>query len=352
MSNTFTFIGKLNLGKETEKFKPIKTSKSAKGWLGTRLNFSLFNNTGYHNLEMFEGYMENGATIIYCLGKDKGSDGKLPRMQVAWKDRFNQEIIEQVAGFNKYVIELGDVKKEFLAGSDFLQELIAVLKNEAYKDTKFQIDGSVEYTRWNGKVYRKFVPRTVKTVSNEVADESTVRLDFYYTQGAINELTEGKFIVSGFTRQYNSTLKAEEPFVEEVIIDTTKATNEKQLKAFQLIKNRFMVNDESFMKLGVKTVMLNGREKIDITMEDLTDEEKELIEYGLATFEEIAREYGGTMNGDKVTEMKVVGFNYGYNKGAQLTTLTADDFEVVDATEELVGATETVDDFEDEDLPF
>lgn len=351
MSNTFTFIGKLNLGKETEKFSPIKQIKNGKGWVGTRLNFSLFNNTGYHNLECFHGFYENGTSTIYCLGKDKGADGKLPKMQVAWKDRFNQEIIDKVAGFNKYVLELGDVKKEFLSGVDFLAELIDVLKNEAYKDAKFQIDGSVEYTRWNGTVYRKFIPKTVKMVTNETPDESTVRLDFYYTQDAIEEITEGKFVVSGFTRQYSSTLKAEEPFAEQVVIDTTKATTEKQLKAFQLIKNRFLVNDETFMKLGVKTVMLNGREKVDITMDDLTDEEKELIEFGLATFEEIAREYGGTMNGDKVSEMKVVGFNYGFNKGAQETTLTAEDFEVVDATEELISDA-VEDDFEDDDLPF
>lgn len=351
MANTFEFIGKISLGKETEKFKPIKTSKSAKGWLGTRLNFSLFNSTGYHNLEMFEGYMENGSTIIYCLGKDKGSDNKLPKMQVKWADRFKQELIDQVVGFNKYVLELGEEKREFLAGSDFLQAVIEVLKTEKYKDQKFLVEGNVEYNAWNGKVYRKFVPKTIKTVSNDVPDQSIVQLDLFYGESSLEKITDTKSIINGWIQQYDSTLKKPVGFAEQVVIDSSKAETEKQKRAFELITNRFMVSDESIMKLGVKTVMINGREKVDIKLEDLTEEERELIELGLATFEEIASEYGGATNGDRISEMKVIGFARGYNKGAQKTDFTVEDFAVItDATDELVDAVEDV--FEDEDLPF
>ena len=354
MAKVFEFVGKISLGKETEKFKPIKTSKSAKGWLGTRLNFSMFNSTGYHNLEMFEGYMENGSTVIYCLGKDKGADNKLPKLQIKWADRFKQELIDQVVGFNKFVLELGEEKREFLAGSDFLQALIEVLKNESYKDQKFLVEGNVEYTSWNGKVYRKFVPKTVKTVPNDVPDQSIVQLDMFYGQDSLEKITDDKYVINGWVQQYDSTLKRQVPFKEEVVIDSSKAQTEKQKRAFELITNRFMVSDESIMKLGVKTVMINGREKVDIKLEDLTDEERELIDIGLATFEEIASEYGGSTNGDKISEMKVIGFGRGYNKGAQKTDFTLEDFTIVDATDEIVDTTSDVVDevFEDDDLPF
>ena len=352
--NQFTFVGKLNLGKETEKFKPIKTSKSASGWLGTRVNFSLFNNTGYHNLEMFEGYFENGSSLIYCLGKDKGADNKYPKMQVKWADRLKQEIVDSVASFNKYVIEIGEVKKEFIAGYDFLQEVIAILKDEKYKEQKFKVDGDVVYNVWNGKTYRKFVPKSIVAVTSETPDESTVKLDLYYTQGAVQELQPGKYSVDAYVRQYDSTTKGEIAFKQEVFIDATKAQTEKHIKAFDLIKSRFVVTDETFMKLGVKAVMINGRQKVDIKFEDLSDEEKDLIELGLATFEEIANEYGGTMNGDMVSEIKVVGFSYGYNRGAQKTDFTYEDFMPSDVTDEIIDDTydNAVVDELDDDLPF
>lgn len=349
MANQFSFVGKLGLGKETEKFKPIKTSKSAKGWLGTRVNFSLFNNTGYHNLELFEGYMENGSTIVYCLGKDKGADNKLPKMQVKWADRLNQDIIDKVAGFNKFVLEIGDVKQEFLAGADFVAKVIEILKDEKYKDQKFHVEGSVVYNEWDGKIYRKFMPKTIKTVTAETPDESVVNLDMFYTNGALDEDTIGKYVVNGFIRQYDGTTKSEISFPQSVVIDTTKAVTEKQQKAFDLIKSRFVVTDDTFMKMGVKTVAVNGREKVNITLEDLTDEEKELIDLGLATFDEIANEYGGTTNGDKISELKVVGFGYGYNRGAQKTDFTLEDFMSSDVTDEIMDS--VVED-DDDDLPF
>ena len=67
--NNFKLIGKIQLGKETEKFKPYKVSKSAKGWIGHRLSFGLKNITGFHNLELFAGYMEDGTSLIYCIQK-------------------------------------------------------------------------------------------------------------------------------------------------------------------------------------------------------------------------------------------------------------------------------------------
>ena len=67
--NNFKLIGKIQLGKETEKFKPYKVSKSAKGWIGHRLSFGLKNITGFHNLELFAGYMEDGTSSSWLCPK-------------------------------------------------------------------------------------------------------------------------------------------------------------------------------------------------------------------------------------------------------------------------------------------
>ena len=135
MANAFELVGKLFLGKESEKFKPIEVKTSTKGWKSTRVRASLSNSTGFHNLELFEGLFENKENIIYCLGKDK-VDGRFPKMQIKWNDRFKEDVVSKVAGFNKYKLSLQDDKKEFLAGIDFVEAFINVLNDEKYKDIK------------------------------------------------------------------------------------------------------------------------------------------------------------------------------------------------------------------------
>ena len=130
-----------------------------------------------------------------------------------------------------------------------------------------------------------------------------------------------------------------------------KIENASILIFYFIIKNRFIVDEDKVFKLGVKAVLINGKEKKQITMDDLTEEEKDLIDCGLATLEEIAAEYGNTINGDSISEIKVVGFGYGYNKGSQETEISPEKLlgimegEEQEFTDILFGE-------EEEELPF
>ena len=349
MANQFEIVGKIKLSKETEKFKPIEVKTSPKGWVGTRLKFSAINETGFHNIECFEGYMNNNSTICYVLGKDKDENGRFVKMQVKWMDRNKPEIIEKVASFSKYKIELADETFEYLAGIDFVNKLIEILQNPSYENKRFLIEGDVEFTEWNGNVYKKLVPKTVCEVTDQQEkDRTLIKYDFYYGEGAVDDTTyseDGKYIVNGWIRQYDSSIKKEIGFKEQLVIDTSVATDEKTKRAFEIIKNR-MVIDEGINKIGLKCVQVNGTQKRSVTMDDLTEEEKELIEVGLATFEDFEKEYSN-LNGPSVKETKIVGFLRGYNKGAQKTDYTVEDFMSQDVTEEMMDFEE-----EDDDLPF
>ena len=354
MSNTFEIIGKIKLGKETEKFRPIETKTSPKGWVGTRLKFNAVNTTGFHMIEAFEGYMNDNSTICYVLGKDKGADGKFPKMQIKWLERNKPEIVEQVASFSKYKIELKDEKFEYLAGIDFVNKLIQILQNKVYENTRFLIEGDVEFNEWNGKVYKKLVPKSVVEITDEqLLDRTFIKYDFYYGPDSVDDTMfedTGKYLINGWVRQYDGTIKREVPFKEQLIIDTSKAQDDKQKRAFDIIKKRFVVEDGIY-KLGVKCVQINGTEKKEITMDDLSDEEKELIEVGLSTLEDFQKEYGST-NGDTIRETKIVSFNRGYNKGAQKTDFTIEDFISQDVTDELMMDDEISYEDEEDDLPF
>lgn len=324
--NTFKIVGKLQLGKETEKFKPYKVNKSAKGWLGHRLVFGIKNITGFHNVELFEGYMENGSSLVYCIKKKENYSDETEKLQIKWVDRNKPEIIENVSEYNKLTIKLGNEESKYIAGYDFLQHIYKILQDEKYKDELFMVTGDVEYQKYEGKTYRKLHPRHIELVPKDTQEVSLLNLELYYTQDAVD--TEmfninKKYMVNTYVAQYNPQTKEDEYFSEPTVIDVSKAQNEKQEKGFNIIKNRFIVDEDKVLKLGVKAVLINGREKKQITIDDLTEEERDLIDCGLATLEELSAEYGNSINGDSVSEIKIVGFGYGYNKGSQETEITS-----------------------------
>ena len=339
--NTFKIVGRLQLGKETEKFKPYKVTKSAKGWLGHKLVFGIKNITGFHNVELFEGYMENGSSLVYCIKKKENYSDETQKLQIKWNDRNNKEIIESVSEYNKLTVKLGEEETKYIAGYDFLQHIYKILQDEKYKDELFIVSGDVEYQTYEGKVYRKLHPRHIELTSKDTPETSLLNLELYYTQDAVD--TEmfninKKYLVNTYVSQYNPQTKKDEYFVEKTVIDVSKAQNEKQEKGFDLIKNRFVIDEDKVHKLGVKAILINGREKKQITMDDLTEEERDLIEYGITTLEELSAEYGNSINGDSISEIKVVGFGYGYNKGSQEVQVTP---------QELLGIQEEDDDYTD-----
>ena len=57
----------------------------------------------------------------------------------------------------------------------------------------------------------------------------------------------------------------------------------------------------------------------------LTDEQKEAIDDGMITFEELKAELGGNTYGDRVTEIRLIGLMKGYSSGVQDTMFTIDD---------------------------
>jgi hypothetical protein len=79
----------------------------------------------------------------------------------------------------------------------------------------------------------------------------------------------------------------------------------------------------------------------------LSDEQRESIEDGMCTFEDIKAELGGTAFGDRVTEIRLTGLMKGYSSGVQDTMYSIEDLKkkpIKDAQK-----SEDVDIFKDDD---
>ena len=116
-NNTFEFVGKLSIGKESEKFKPYTTESYPSGWTNNKLLFNVVAGDNRHMLESKGGYFANGEGKIYTFskgGKDaEGNQIKGEKLEILWKNRFDPKQIEKVAEFKKFVIDLEEYGRRY-----------------------------------------------------------------------------------------------------------------------------------------------------------------------------------------------------------------------------------------------
>ena len=90
-------------------------------------------------------------------------------------------------------------------------------------------------------------------------------------------------------------------------------------------------DDEVIYQLPYEVKFANGSEKVEITMDDLTDYQRELIEDGVLTFEEAKMDLGGDKFGNRVREIRLFKpyIKDDFMNGAVDTDLTLDDFVII-----------------------
>ena len=289
------------------------------------------------------GLIDDKKNKVYTLKSVEGA--KDEKTTVDWADRLNPDVIESVPGYKRLVVdtdtfahrkeleeagndeELEKSKKkrrEFIHESDFIDYLIKVLDNEKSKDMIFRINGAAEFSYGANKdtFYRRFVPQKITRVPDDTEQNCAGSMKLYFSEGAVDETLvdkTGDYIINAYVGYYdqNAKMNAFAPISVKINKDHKMANG---------FKKRFSkAEGEEVKELGVVVDFINGSKQVDITMDMLTDEQREAIEDGMITFEELKRELGGKANGDYVSEVRLAGLMKGYSSGVQDTMYTVND---------------------------
>ena len=78
----------------------------------------------------------------------------------------------------------------------------------------------------------------------------------------------------------------------------------------------FEVDGDAVKELGVVVTLLDGAQKTAISLEDLDEDTQDNILLGLTTLEDVVRELGGSVYGERITENRFSKLGRGYAKGA------------------------------------
>ena len=138
MAANFNFTGKIALGKDSEKFHPIERKEFSSGWMNTTVRFNCVSGTN-RILCMTQGgkWKDDKKNTVKTFGKSttdaNGNVTKGTAIEIPWAKRFDQDQIDKVAGFKKFVVDTGDYKMRYK-----LQDLVEAFKNGTVTDEKIE----------------------------------------------------------------------------------------------------------------------------------------------------------------------------------------------------------------------
>lgn len=403
MQNTFDFVGKISPCKETENFKPFETRKFDSGWQKETLKFNVSCGSNRHLLEigvLLAPVLEN--TTIYTTTKGgQNSDGskvKGENIQVKFADRTKPDIVESVANFKKFVIDTefpgrrqnlehaidkfksGEItdeqmeqlgvktlaeceealeksnkkRHEYIFEYDFIEFLNKLIAKPEIKDWNWHVTGNytLEYNSKDDKWYRKFNPQRIYRAADDAEIKSQGTFGVVFGKEAIDDTDfdeTGKIHINGFIGQYLGNPYKKVCYSPMMFTIDGNGDDKAKKKALGF-KKIFTFPDEcerEYREIGITCDILDGAQVVELSEDMLTDEQKENIEFGLITLDDIKRELGKPVYGDKVQDIVVVGLARGYSGGAKDTEYTEADLgKPVSATDTVV--TDIFDEDDDE----
>lgn len=399
----FEMIGKLKLSKDTEKFHPWSETKYDSGWVRRRLMFNVVCGDNRHMLNVEGGSFADGHGDVYLFSKstvdENGNRVKGEMFTIPFKNRLTSKRLAEVAEFKKFIIDLekphrryklekaaeklnegnsltdeelaeigitdeAEVKDaleksrkkrhEFVTEWDYAEFIKKVIDSGKYDNSKFLIRGSGSYTYSdkNERIYSNYVPNRIYLADDNATEMSEATIKILFNSESLDDMSveeKGRYYVNGYMMEYDNNRKSNIPVPVTVAIPVAgENATDKEKKVVEALKRKFTVDDDSWKEYGIVVNMLNGSQKMEITEDMLTDEQKEDLELGLITKEDIIADKGGSVYGERIQEYQFAKIARGFTSGRNDTSYTDEDMVVKPIVNEAEEAIEDVFDDDDE----
>ncbi len=326
--NTFTFVGNLIIPKGEGKF--FSESKNANGWLLNKINFGVKDASGSVEwVEMFGGHSTTSENKVYTI------DSKYKKMTVPWEDRMNPNILKEVPDFAQLKVYLENEEMQFIAEEDAIKYLKSVLP--LVGEQKIYVYGNINWQEYKGKIYKKFNVKQIRLKKQNDKEGLFGKINIFFNKESMDEDRTSEQIVdvNGFIQDYDRSKKGNVFLPQPFVINGSKLDFNESLhkRKFNWMKNNFKVSN-GWYQLQWLVKFSNGADDVEISMEDLSDFQKEQVELGIKTFEEIKNSMGGNFKDYSKSEIKLIKPTEAFAEGAELTDYEDSDFEFISTKDE------------------
>lgn len=320
---TFELIGKAKITKYT--FDLEKPSKNS-DWIRNVLGLIVDCGDGNEVIaNMSGGYGSARNNVVYVHGKKEALDkdgnvrtkeinGKTVTVMtddyenmytIAWEDRLNEDVLKSVGegSFIKIGIQKDKDGKTFT--QKFISAYDAIAFLEEHKDLidgqVVRVNGDVKYNLYNGNVRAE---KEIKSIFISAVEEDKFKAEFTQTI-LVDKKCVGKkdkdtglYDVSAYVlesmKQYDGKEIPKELFPKNKKGKTKKSANIPIVRNFQIENEALDKMIFSKTKRDKLTEMIavgyivEGKQKEKLSVEDLDDDMKMLVESGMYTLEQIA----------------------------------------------------------------
>ncbi|MFQ9297916.1 MAG: hypothetical protein ACLR4X_05750 [Clostridia bacterium] len=338
MSNlNFVMIGKLSIAPDRENRKAFSDKLLDSGCNIRQLNLNMKCDKDNFNLQIksfmnnvkrtSDGTLNVNDSTIYTI---LDNDGKFESTNFKYKDREKYE--DRIANFRKLVfVDENEERVECSNEFDYSMAVHSILKSDAYKDKKFKVQGNIEYSSYTNpktheeKIYTNYNVQRIYVINDEAEEKALANVEFYITEDCLDDSRleeENLLVINGYIPEYNSKKKANIGFYQSFEYPLGE-DSEKAKKMAKLIDKMLLDNfdDNELCKMGYRVRLINRREEVPFNEDMLSDEEKELVKYGLMDIEDLKQQYGAGM-GSMQRRMEISSIGRGYSKGAIPVPLT------------------------------
>ena len=338
MSNlNFVMIGKLSIAPDRENRKAFSDKLLDSDCNIRQLNLNMKCDKDNFNLQIksfmnnvkrtSDGTLNVNDSTIYTI---LDNDGKFESTNFKYKDREKYE--DRIANFRKLVfVDENEERVECSNEFDYSMAVHSILKSDAYKDKKFKVQGNIEHSSYTNpktheeKIYTNYNVQRIYVINDEAEEKALANVEFYITEDCLDDSRleeENLLVINGYIPEYNFKKKADIGFYQSFEYPLGE-DNEKAKKMAKLIDKMLLDNfdDNELCKMGYRVRLINRREEVPFNEDMLSDEEKELVKYGLMDIEDLKRQYGAGM-GSMQRRMEISSIGRGYSKGAIPVPLT------------------------------
>ena len=378
MSSSFNWVGKIVPIKDTENFKGYEEKTFTSGWMTQKLRFNFVTGTSRHLVEINAGRWADDKknSVVYTYSKAEEGNKSEP-IQIKWDKRNDPEEIAKVSGSRLFTIdtdyyqnrktleENGETEaleaskkkcRHFMAASDFVDFAKKVVYNDKIKDWTFRIRGNVNYSysERNGQYYANYEVQKIYRVADDTEPTSEMNINFFFAEGAVDSSDyneTGKAIVNGWTNFYdNNTKKNWFTPLSLVLRCGTDDLGKKKLAVWEKVFSKF--EDDEIRKINLACSKIDGAEKCDIKLEDLSEEVQDNIAVGLVTLQDAIRDAGGQAFGPRVQEIRIEKLGRGSSRGSESTVYSVENCNTKPHKEDekVEAIDDDIDIFSDDDL--
>lgn len=293
---SFNLIGR---AKVTDKTFNLDNSYDS-GWTDNQMYLGV--DCGNGNIvygEMRGGFFPDDDNILRAFSKtDKDDSGKSKMVEIAWEDRFNEDLLDTIGdssfitvGVEKDVKEK-TVYKEFLTPYDAVQYL-----NEHLEDGMIvNVKGNIGYSEYDDNVsmkkeitsivlskveneddfkakFSQMILLDSKSIGKRDKEKGTIMLDAYVVDYVGSPKIDGKKVAVKQNVVFPKTF--------EVHVNENEEITAKMLQRYFKVSKKNTLN-----ALTVVGDIIEGGSIVNITEDDIPDDIKELIEMGLYSEDE------------------------------------------------------------------